>query len=170
MNQSTSKAIRWRACCSLWTLPELRLLVPGFGLSLVWEGLQSPFYSDTFVAPWTTVATNRLHCAGGDAAILLTAFWIIALYWGRSWMQTSRRVLCLAFLALGVAYTAGSEYVNVFLLQRWAYSQWMPTIGGLGVVPLLQWIVVPSMSVQLATGGVRHSVGAYGATTQRGQP
>jgi hypothetical protein len=170
MNQSTSKAIRWRACGPLRTLPEWRLLVPGFGLSLVWEGLQSPFYADTFVAPWTTVAANRLHCAGSDAIILLAAFWIVALSWGRSWMQMAHWVPFLICLALGVAYTAGSEYVNVFMLQRWTYSQWMPTIGGVGVVPLLQWIVVPSMSVHVATGGVRHSVGAYGGHDTKREP
>jgi hypothetical protein len=83
MNRSTPKALHGRANCLLGDLPEYQLLVPGFGLSLVWEVLQSPFYTDTFTSPWITVALNRLHCAGGDAVILLTAFWIVALRWGR---------------------------------------------------------------------------------------
>jgi hypothetical protein len=40
----------------------------------VWELLQSPLYSDHprgfFYVLWT-----RLHCTGGDALILLGAFW-----------------------------------------------------------------------------------------------
>jgi hypothetical protein len=61
------------------------------------------------VAPWTTVAADRLHCAGGNAASLLAAFSVIALSWGRSWIQTTQWAPGLAFVALGVVYTAGSE-------------------------------------------------------------
>ena len=128
-------------------LPELQLLIPGFGLSLLWEGLQSPFYTDTFTAPWGTIAFNRLHCAGGDALIMLAAFWLVALRWGRGWIGTARWAPFGAFLVIGVAYTAYSEHVNVHLVQRWAYSRWMPTIAGIGLVPLLQWVVVPTLSV-----------------------
>ncbi len=151
MNRSTPGRVSWGQRYSLWRLPESRLLVPGFGLSLVWEVLQSPFYTDTFTAPWAAVAFNRLHCAGVDALILLAAFWIIALHWGRSWMDTARWAPYIMFLALGVAYTAWSEYVNVFVKQNWAYSRWMPTVAGIGLVPLLQWVIVPSVSLQLAT-------------------
>jgi hypothetical protein len=70
--------------CPLLKTPEMHLLVPGFSLSLLWEFLQSPFYTDTFTVPWTTVAANRLHCASGDALVLLGAFWSVALGWGRS--------------------------------------------------------------------------------------
>jgi hypothetical protein len=98
-------------------LPEVRLLVPGVGLSLAWEVLQSPFYADTFVAPWTTVAANRLHCTGGDGVLLLAAFWISALYWGRSWMQKAHWAPRLAFPAVGVAYTTGNEYVKLTVFK-----------------------------------------------------
>ena len=154
MNRSTPKALHGRENCLLGGLPECQLLVPGFGLSLVWEVLQSPFYTDTFTSPWITVALNRLHCAGGDAVILLTAFWIVALRWGRFWVRLPHWVPSMTFLALGVGYTTGSEYVNVFVRESWAYSRWMPTVAGIGLVPLLQWVVVPSVSVQLARGGL----------------
>jgi len=132
----------------------LRLVIPGFGLSLVWDVMQSPFYTDTFTVPWTAVAFNRLHCAVGDALILLAAFWIVTLRWGRFWMRMPSWPSCLAFLALGLAYTAVSEYVNVQVLQLWAYSCWMPTVAGIGLVPLLQWMIVPSVSVYYASKGI----------------
>jgi uncharacterized membrane protein YhaH (DUF805 family) len=128
-------------------MPECQLLEPGVGLSLVWELLQSPFYTDTFEVPWTTLVFNRLHCTGGDAMILLVAFWIVALGWGRCWVHTARWVAFVAFLALGGTYTAVSEHLNVHVLARWAYSQWMPVIGGIGLMPLLQWIVVPALCI-----------------------
>lgn len=128
-------------------LPEFQLLVPGFSLSLLWEFLQSPFYTDTFEVSWVTLAYNRLHCSGGDAVILLLAFWLVALRWGRFWMRAARGMPVVLFLALSVTYTAFSEHYNVHLMQTWAYSRWMPTIAGMGLVPLLQWVVVPMLCV-----------------------
>jgi hypothetical protein len=150
MSGRRPQAAQWGTLHALRTIPEIRLLVPGFGLSLVWEFLQSPFYADTFAAPWTTVALNRLHCAGGDALILLAAFWLVALRWGRSWVKTAPWAPLTAFLTLGIAYTAYSEHINVHVGQRWAYNRWMPTLAGIGLVPLLQWVMIPVASVQLA--------------------
>ena len=53
------------------------------------------------------------------------------------------------FLGLGLAYTVFSEHVNVHLAHQWAYSRWVPTYGGIGLVPLMQWLVVPTLSVRL---------------------
>lgn len=127
--------------------PEFRLLKPGVLWSLCWEVGQSPLYTDTFVAPWTTIARNRLHCVGGDGLILLVAFWLVALHWGRGWLDTVRWRPLATFLVLGMAYTTVSEYVNVVVVQSWAYSQWMPTIGRIGLMPLLQWVIVPTLSI-----------------------
>ena len=139
------KAIRWRR-----DMPELQLLMPGFGLSLGWEVLQSPFYTDTFEVPWSALLYNRLHCAGGDALLLLLSFWLVALGWGRHWMYATRGgTPFVVFLGLGFVYTVCSEHFNVHLVQRWAYNQWMPTVGGIGLMPLLQWVVVPTLSVWL---------------------
>jgi hypothetical protein len=146
------RTLRWRRTCPYSGVPELQLLAPGVLLSLVWEGLQSPFYADTYTAPWRTVMVDRLHCAGGDGMILLVTFWTVAWRWGRSWMCQAHWAPLLAFLTLGVAYTVASEYVNVFVRQRWAYSPWMPRVAGIGLVPLLQWVVVPALSVRLARG------------------
>ena len=91
------------------TLSEIAIgyaLGAGFGLSLGWEFLQSPFDADTCVRPWTEVALNRLHCAGMDARLLLLAFWLVALGWGRSWVETVPWAPLTEFLTLGIAYTA----------------------------------------------------------------
>jgi hypothetical protein len=138
-----------KASDRLRSLPETQLLVRGVVLSLAWEVLQSPFYADTFAASWITLAYNRLHCTGGDALILLVAFWLAALCWGRAWMETDKWAPGMAFVMLGLAYTAMSEHFNVHLVQRWAYSRWMPTLGSIGLLPLLQWVIIPTLSVQL---------------------
>ncbi|MCZ6624314.1 MAG: hypothetical protein O7B35_08815 [Deltaproteobacteria bacterium] len=128
---------------------EIRILVFGFVLSLAWEVFQSPFYADTFEASGVTLVYNRVHCSAGDALILLFAFWIVALIWGRSWMSNVKWVSYIAFMAIGVVYTVFSEYLNVYLLEGWAYSYWMPMVAGIGLVPVLQWVVVPTFVVRL---------------------
>lgn len=164
----------------LWGIPAIQVLVPGFGLSLAWEILQSPLYADTFEASWCTLAYNRLHCAGGDALLLLIAFWIVALRWGQRWVSTARRAPCAVFLSIGLAYTTVSEHVNVHLVRRWTYSPWMPTVAGVGLVPLLQWVVVPTLTVwrvrrrsrqesRQAARRVASRAGAYASRTKQGR-
>ena len=41
------------------------------------------------------------------------------------------------------AFTAWSEWYNVYRAGNWAYAAGMPLILGIGVSPLLQWIVLP---------------------------
>ncbi len=125
--------------------PEIRILRTGFPLSLAWEILQSPFYADTYDAPISTIAYNRIHCSVGDVLILFSAFWIVAAVWGRRWMSMARLKPILLFLAVGLAYTAFSEYLNVQINGSWSYSAWMPVLYGMGLVPLLQWILVPTL-------------------------
>ncbi len=80
---------------------------------------------------------------------MLSAFWIVALIWGRTWMDKITWVPFVTFMAIGVVYTVLSDYVNVYILEGWVYSQWMPTIAGIGLVPLLQWVVVPTFVVRV---------------------
>jgi hypothetical protein len=127
----------------------------GFPLSLAWEFLQSPFYLDTFEQPWTRVAYHRIHCSVGDVMILLAAFWIVAGVWGRSWMSKFGTIPSIIFVLIGVVYTLLSEHYNVSIAQNWAYSQWMPAVGGIGLVPVFQWLLVPSLIIRLVRGRSR---------------
>jgi len=125
--------------------PEYRIVILALPLFLVWEILQSPFYTDTFTASWRQVLYNRLHCAMGDGMILLGAFWFAALFWGRTWIARKELLPVVVFVAVAVTYTIVSEYRNVHVAQNWAYSEWMPTIRGIGLIPVVQWIVIPSV-------------------------
>ncbi len=51
---------------------------------------------------------------------------------------------------LGVVYTAFSEWLNLVVRQSWAYSPLMPVIGGIGLTPLLQWLVIPPLAFRFA--------------------
>ncbi len=49
-------------------------------------------------------------------------------------------------LPLAVAYTAYSEWRNVYVTGSWGYDATMPTVFGLGLSPLAQWLVGPSFA------------------------
>jgi hypothetical protein len=50
-------------------------------------------------------------------------------------------------VAGALAYTAWSEWYNVYRAGNWAYAANMPMIFGIGLSPLLQWLVLPPVMV-----------------------
>ena len=51
--------------------------------------------------------------------------------------------------AFGLIYTAYSEWVNVYQIGSWGYAPDMPLVFGIGVSPLLQWLVVPLVTLSI---------------------
>lgn len=127
----------------LWQIPEVRLAAWGGLLNVAWEFLQSPLYADhdrsLLYMVWT-----RLHCTGGDVLILLVAFWCTSiLFRSRHWWGRPRWAAVVLFVLLGLAYTAWSEWYNTQVRHSWEYSGAMPRLLGLGLAPLLQWVLLP---------------------------
>ena len=50
-------------------------------------------------------------------------------------------------IVASLGYTVWAEWRNVYVLGSWAYADTMPTIGGIGVAPLMQWIVLPILAL-----------------------
>ncbi|MFQ5789950.1 MAG: hypothetical protein ACE5JI_05670 [Acidobacteriota bacterium] len=131
----------------------LWLATTAFLLHGNWEWLQSPFYDDRTTSI-RTIVWYRFHCTLGDVLILLGCAVAVSLFCrGTEWLAAPRRRHLIFLSALGTAYTAGSEQVNVGLLQAWSYSALMPVIPGtfIGLVPLLQWVLLPPVAVSMAT-------------------
>lgn len=117
--------------------------------NLTWEALHLPLY-----ALWTTGSRSEqvfavVHCTGGDLLIALSSLMLSLLVAGdRGWPHRSFTPVAMLAVALGVAYTGFSEWLNLFVRRSWAYSGWMPVVpiaGGIGLSPLLQWLVVPGV-------------------------
>ena len=124
-------------------------------MSLVWEIAHSPLYTLWRDATAGYIAFAVAHCTLGDiligAAALLLALVILRQPALARWQW--RRIAALTTL-LGLAYTVFSEWMNVSLLRSWSYTDSMPIMQlgetGIGVTPLLQWTVVPIVSLSLA--------------------
>ena len=112
--------------------------------NLAWEFAQLPLYT-LYEDPDTgRIVRYVLHCTAGDVLIALVAYALTALSLG-SWSWPLRNPLRGIVLAttLGLAYTAASEWYNVYLAAAWAYSKSMPLFFGIGLAPLLQWLLIP---------------------------
>lgn len=76
--------------------------------------------------------------------------WAVALaVRSRAWIVHATALQLLGFVAVGVAITIAFEWVATELLDRWTYAESMPTLPllGTGILPLLQWIVLPPLVV-----------------------
>jgi len=126
------------------TLVVLGWVAVSSALNLVWEIAQLPLYTIVRTEPFPRIAYAVLHCTIGDALIALGSFIAAGLatrhlYWPATHPLTGGGIST----AFGLLYTAFSEWYNVYETGAWAYSESMPLVFGIGVAPLLQWLIIP---------------------------
>ena len=113
-------------------------------LNLVWEIAQLPLYAIWKDESPAGIAYALMHCTAGDTLIAAATFlltgavlrdsdWVSSLPWRGGAMATT----------FGFAYTAYSEWHNVYRVGAWTYSPAMPLVFGIGLSPLVQWLVIP---------------------------
>jgi hypothetical protein len=137
------------------------LVVSGI-VNLIWEIVQLPFY-----AIWRSGTTRDLlfaivHCTAGDlmiASLSLTAALMLA--GNRNWPSERAPAVSATTCLIGLSYTVYSEYLNTVVRKSWAYADLMPTVPpfGTGLIPLLQWIVVPLLALNCAVNERWHDRG-----------
>lgn len=137
-----------------------RLIALGYlpwlaGLNLAWETAHVSLYTLWTEAPLRYIAFSIAHCTMGDMVIGGSAL-MLALIVTRAGAPSQLRWGRVALLtaAVGAGYTVVSEWMNLTILRSWSYSEQMPTIEiasvGIGLSPLLQWLVVPPLALSLA--------------------
>lgn len=148
---------------TLW--PEFSVTLFALLLNHPWEFIQAPLFAGmASMAHWDGVKACT-RAALGDAVIMLFAYWGVALLGrGRSWIATPRWYETLLMVSLGVVVTVVIERLvqRGEWLSAWRYSAAMPVIPGLevGLVPVLQWVLLPPFVVTLVGAhlrGRRHS-------------
>lgn len=120
------------------------------GLHLLWEIGQLPFYTLWEEANAGRIALYLGHCVLGDVMIATLAYLAVALAWRQAdWPRQRPWTGGTMLVALGLGYTVFSEWYNVYRIGSWAYSEAMPLIHGIGITPLLQWLIVPGVMLVL---------------------
>lgn len=115
-----------------------------FALHFGWEMTQAKWFVEMEHLPFWSSVIVCFRAALGDTFITAISFLVAgAVASSTSWPVGGRLVMAAAtFLVVGIAVTIGYE---VFALStgRWRYSPQMPTLFGIGLLPLLQWTVLP---------------------------
>lgn len=154
MTDDVAHAQRVRLGQRLLALPEANILVFAFLLNFPWEMLQGPFFQGLAgMNHWEAVLGCTRH-TGGDALIALFSFWAVALLWReRGWIRRPRLAQVCAFTAFGVVATIVLEWHATVLADRWTYAEHMPVLPilGTGLLPLMQWILLPPLLAWLVS-------------------
>jgi hypothetical protein len=119
-----------------------------FILNLAWEISHVRLYTLWMEADALRIAGSVLHCSLGDVTIALALFALAGLVLWRADWPVSRPWTGGAIVVIGaMAFTAWSEWYNVYRTGAWGYTPDMPTIYGVGLSPLLQWLIIPPVLV-----------------------
>ena len=80
--------------------------------------------------------------------IALTMFVLAGIALWRADWPASRPWTGSVIVVIGaMAFTAWSEWYNVYRAGNWGYTASMPMIFGIGLSPLLQWLILPPAMV-----------------------
>jgi len=134
---------RWRAFVTL-----VLWVVVSTTLNLGWEVSHLPLYQIPPNHLYGDKLRAVLHCTAGDA-LISASFYLTTALGLRSLAWIPRRMGIVLFISQAVLYTVYSEWRNVMLEKNWLYADSMPTLAGIGLSPLLQWIIVPGITVFL---------------------
>lgn len=127
--------------------------IGGFALLLhfLWEILQVPLYQGMAEAGHWSAVLRCAQATGGDVVIAWTAYCIGSWSAGdRLWLGPLHRRPLALYFSSGMVITVGLEWLNVYSWKEWAYGSAMPVIAGVGLAPILQWIVIPILTLWLA--------------------
>ena len=122
----------------------VRWAVFSAALNLAWEIAQLPLYTIYEQADAATIAYVVAHCTVGDVLIALASYGVGFLATRSARWPVERPLLGGAIaIGTGMAYTLFSEWLNVSVRGSWEYAPAMPTVYGIGLSPVLQWLLVP---------------------------
>ena len=119
-----------------------------FALNLTWEIAQVRLYTIWAAADGVTIARALLHCTLGDVLIALAVYALAGVVLRRTdWPELYPRAGGVIVVIGALAYTAWSEWYNVYRAGSWGYTASMLLVFGIGLSPLLQWLILPPVLV-----------------------
>lgn len=118
-----------------------------FALNFAWEMAQASFYSSMKGLPFWSATWLCTRAAAADVALLALCFAIAALVARKAtWPLRLTPGATTTFFASCLLVTIAIERWAI-ATSRWSYGDEMPLIFGVGALPLLQWILIPVLSV-----------------------
>ena len=134
-----------------WWQPWTALALFSFGLHYVWETLHVSLYDGVAEQAHAAGVVCCLRAAAGDVVIALVSYGAVAaLTRNRLWLADPRLSRVGGYVGVGLVITVAMELLSANVWGRWTYAPAMPTVLGLGVSPLLQWLVLPPVALWFA--------------------
>ena len=131
---------------------DLNIGVFALLLNFPWEILQATLFVGMADGLFIDAIKGCAQGTVGDAVIMLLSYWTVSgIARSKDWIFTPSRKQLSLFVAIGVLITATIEWLAThgYWVQSWKYSPAMPVVPGIGIgiSPLLQWIVLPLVAV-----------------------
>lgn len=118
-----------------------------FALNFVWEMAQASFYSSMKGLLFWHATGLCARAAVADVALLVLCFAIASLVArNAAWPLRPTLGATTTYFVSCLLVTIGIERWAI-ATSRWSYGVDMPLIFGVGALPLLQWILIPVLSV-----------------------
>ena len=135
-----------------------------FALNFSWEMAQATFYSSMKGLPFWSATWLCTRAAAADVALLVLCFVIAALVARNAgWPHHPTLTATTTFFTACLLVTVGIERWAI-ATKRWSYGDAMPVIFGVGALPLLQWVLIPVLSVLIFRLAFRVTLRSTGAS------
>ncbi|NOZ08512.1 MAG: hypothetical protein GXO91_06495 [FCB group bacterium] len=128
--------------------PEFSLVLYTFFYHFAWEILQAPLFENMGTIDHWKGTQICLRATIGDVLMTIFIFGAMGLlYRSRFWYLELTAGKYLLYIALGEGMTLVFEWLATARWDRWQYDQSMPVLPllGTGLLPLLQWLIIPSV-------------------------
>lgn len=131
--------------------PETLVVLLAFAFHTSWEFLQDPLYAGLATSPHAEVRAACVRAAAGDVGITLAAFYTAAfIARSRLWFVGPNIAAVAAWFLAGIFITIVFER-HAIANGAWRYAPSMPIVPMLrvGLAPLAQWILIPTILLVL---------------------
>jgi hypothetical protein len=147
-----------RAAAAPWLATLRRYLIFVLAVNFIWEILQLPAFADWREGDWRWIIFIVAIGTAGDVLIAATSLILgLVVFGDEQWPEQNASYWRVATAAsvFGLSYTTYSEWRHAVVLRHWTYSALMPVVPwlGVGVFPLLQWILISPAAFYYARAG-----------------
>ena len=128
----------------------LALVFLAYALHFAWEMGHGSLFAPMDRLPFWRATAWCARAAGWDVVISAAAYVAAALAARRvHWIGQRTWWPYAIYFAVGLAVTIVMERWAISV-GRWQYREAMPAIAGIGLTPLLQWILIPAVILLIA--------------------
>ncbi len=135
----------------------IAIIVATYVLHFVWETAQGSLFAPMDRMPFLRAMAWCARASGWDVVISAAAYGTAALAARRlRWVEQRTWWHFAIYFAVGLGITIAIEKWAISV-GRWQYKEAMPTIAGIGLAPLLQWIIIPAAIVFVVRRSIHRS-------------